>query len=218
MVDDAIVVMENISRLREDGMPPMKAAFQGSREIGFTIFSISMSLIAVFIPILLMAGIVGRLFREFAITLSTAILVSMLISLTTTPMMCAYLLKDETKIEHGRAYRINREGICVDALARYSRSLRWVLKHPWPIFDILLLTIALNFYLIVIIPKGFFPQQDTGILAGSVQGPQDASFAVMDNSISKLENVVKADPAVAERDFIYGWRRSTNGGSHLYRA
>jgi len=196
VVDDAIVVMENISRLREAGMSPMKAAFQGSKEIGFTILSISMSLIAVFIPILLMAGIVGRLFREFAITLSTAILVSMLISLTTTPMMCAYLLKDERTIEHGRAYRTTERGFTW-MLSTYSRSLTWVLKHPWPIFALLVLTVALNVYLIVIIPKGFFPQQDTGVITGNARGPQDASFPVMDNSILQIEKVIQADPAVA---------------------
>ncbi len=196
VVDDAIVVMENISRLREEGMPPMKAAFEGSREIGFTILSISMSLIAVFIPILLMAGIVGRLFREFAITLSTAILVSMLISLTTTPMMCAYLLKDEKEVKHGRAYRVTERGFTW-MLSTYSRSLTWVLKHPWPIFALLLLTVGLNFYLIAIIPKGFFPQQDTGVITGSARGPQDASFPVMDNSVLQIEKVIQADPAVA---------------------
>jgi multidrug efflux pump len=195
VVDDAIVVMENISRLRESGMSPMKAAFQGSSEIGFTIFSISLSLIAVFIPILLMAGIVGRLFREFAITLSTAIVVSMVISLTTTPMMCAYLLKNEAQTSHGRIYRSTEKGFAW-MLSQYSRSLTWVLKHPWPMLTLLLLTIALNFYLIVIIPKGFFPQQDTGAITGSVRGPQDASFPVMNNSIMQLENVIKADPAV----------------------
>ena len=212
VVDDAIVVMENISRLREAGMDPMKAAFQGSSEIGFTILSISMSLIAVFIPILFMAGIVGRLFREFAITLATAIVVSMLISLTTTPMMCAYLLKDESKIKHGRAYRVTERGFAW-MLSTYTRSLRWVLKHPWPIFALLLLTIALNFLLIYIIPKGFFPQQDTGVLSGSVQGPQDASFAVMNNSVLQLENVIKADPAVENVIAYTGGGGSTNGGS-----
>ena len=196
VVDDAIVVMENISRLREEGMPPMKAALQGSREIGFTILSISLSLIAVFIPILLMAGIVGRLFREFAITLSTAIVVSMLISLTTTPMMCAYLLKDEKTIKHGRAYQLSEKGFTW-MVSTYSRSLTWVLKHPWPIFAVLVLTVALNFYLIVIIPKGFFPQQDTGVITGNARGPQDASFPVMDNSILQIEKVIQADPAVA---------------------
>jgi len=196
VVDDAIVVMENISRLREEGMPPMKAAFQGSKEIGFTILSISISLIAVFIPILLMAGIVGRLFREFAITLSTAIVISMLISLTTTSMMCAYLLKDERAIKHGRAYRITERGFTW-MLSSYSRTLAWVLKHPAPMLILLLLTIALNFYLIDIIPKGFFPQQDTGVITGNARGPQDASFPIMDNSILQIEKVIQADPAVA---------------------
>jgi multidrug efflux pump len=196
VVDDAIVVMENISRLREEGMSPMKAAFEGSREIGFTILSISMSLIAVFIPILFMAGIVGRLFREFAITLSTAILVSMVISLTTTPMMCAYLLKDERTIKHGRAFRVTEKGFTW-VVSVYSRSLTWVLKHPLPMLVVLLLTIGLNFYLLFIIPKGFFPQQDTGVITGSARGPQDASFPVMDNSIQQIEKVIQADPAVA---------------------
>jgi multidrug efflux pump len=212
VVDDAIVVMENISRLREEGMPPMKAAFLGSSEIGFTILSISMSLIAVFIPILLMAGIVGRLFREFAITLSTAILVSMMISLTTTPMMCAYLLKDEKHIRHGRAYRITEQGFTW-MLSGYSRSLAWVLKHPGPMLTLLLLTIALNFYLIDIIPKGFFPQQDTGSITGSVRGPQDASFPIMNNSILKIEDVIKADPAVANVIAHTGGGGASNGGS-----
>jgi multidrug efflux pump len=196
VVDDAIVVMENISRLREEGMSPMKAAFEGSREIGFTILSISMSLIAVFIPILFMAGIVGRLFREFAITLATAILVSMVISLTTTPMMCAYLLKDERTIQHGRAFRVTEKGFTW-VVSVYSRSLTWVLKHPVPMLVVLLLTIGLNFYLISIIPKGFFPQQDTGVITGNARGPQDASFPVMDNSIQQIEKVIQADPAVA---------------------
>jgi multidrug efflux pump len=208
VVDDAIVVMENISRLREEGMSPMKAAFEGSREIGFTILSISMSLIAVFIPILLMAGIVGRLFREFAITLSTAIVMSMVVSLTTTPMMCAYILKDESKIKHGRVYRISEKGFS-SLLSGYSRSLKWVLDHPWPVFTLLLLTIGLNFYLMWIIPKGFFPQQDTGVLIGGVQGPQDASFPVMDNSVRALVDVIKGDPAVAH---VNAYTGSSNGG------
>jgi multidrug efflux pump len=136
------------------------------------------------------------LFREFAITLSTAIIVSMLISLTTTPMMCAYLLKDERTIKHGSAYRITERGFTW-MLSSYSRTLAWVLKHPAPMLILLLLTIALNFYLIVIIPKGFFPQQDTGVITGSARGPQDASFPIMDNSILQIEKVIQADPAVA---------------------
>ena len=211
VVDDAIVVMENISRHREAGMRPLQSAMLGSREIGFTVFSISMSLIAVFIPILLMAGIVGRLFREFAITLSTAILVSMVISLTTTPMMCAYLLKDESKIKHGRAYRISEKGFTW-MLSGYSKSLKWVLGHPGPVLTLLLLTIALNFYLITIIPKGFFPQQDTGAIVGGLQGPQDASFAVMNNSVMQIVSVVKADPAVAHVNAYTGGNGSSNGG------
>ena len=189
----------------------MKAALQGSKEIGFTILSISMSLIAVFIPILLMAGIVGRLFREFAITLSTAIVVSMLVSLTTTPMMCAHLLKDDRGVKHGRAYRLS-EKFFTGMLSGYSRSLKWVLKHPGLMLTVLLLTIALNFYVIAIIPKGFFPQQDTGAIMGQVQGPQDASFPVMNNSVLQLVNVIKADPAVANVNAYTGGNGSSNGG------
>jgi len=208
VVDDAIVVMENITRLREHGMSPMAAAFEGSRQIGFTIFSISMSLIAVFIPILLMAGIVGRLFREFAVTLSTAIVMSMIVSLTTTPMMCAYVLKDESKQKHGRLYQLSEKGFS-SLLSGYSKSLKFLLDHPGPVLAVLLLTIGLNFYLGWIIPKGFFPQQDTGALVGAVVGPQDASFPVMDNSVRQLVKVIKADPAVAH---VNAYTGSGNGG------
>ena len=211
VVDDAIVVMENISRHREGGMKPMQAAFLGSKEIVFTVFSISMSLIAVFIPILLMAGIVGRLFREFAVTLATAILVSMIISLTTTPMMCAYLLKDEHDVKHGRAYRVSEKGFQW-ILTGYSHSLTWVLKNPGLMLTVLLLVIGLNFYLIFVIPTGFFPQQDTGAIMGMVQGPQDASFPVMDNSVKQLVAVIKADPAVAHVNAYTGGQGSSNGG------
>jgi multidrug efflux pump len=208
VVDDAIVVMENISRLRESGMTPMKAALQGSKEIGFTILSMSTSLVAVFIPILMMAGIVGRLFREFAITLSTAIAVSMLVSLTTTPMMCAHLLKDEKEMEHGRLYRMSERGFSA-LISGYRRSLSWVLSHPGPMLTILLLVVALNFYIAYIIPKGFFPQQDTGAIVGAVRGPQDASFPVMNDSILRLVNVVKADPAVAN---VNAYAGNSNSG------
>jgi multidrug efflux pump len=155
-----------------------------------------------------MAGIVGRLFREFAITLSTAILVSMLISLTTTPMMCAYILKDEREMKHGRLFQLS-ERFFSGMLSKYSRSLKWVLDHPGPMLTILLITIGLNFYLIDIIPKGFFPQQDTGAIVGGVQGPQDASFAVMDNSVRSLVGVIKADPAVAN---VNAYTGQSNGG------
>ena len=209
VVDDAIVVMENITRHLEAGMQPFAAALKGAKEIGFTVFSISMSLVAVFIPILLMGGIVGRLFREFAITLSTAIVVSMIISVTTTPMMCAHLLKQHKKEEkHGRFYRIS-ERFFDGMLHGYRRSLEWVLQNPGLVLVILIMVVALNVVLIIKIPKGFFPQQDTGALVGGVQGPQDASFPVMDQSIQALVKTVKADPAVAN---VVGYVGTGNGG------
>ncbi len=208
VVDDAIVVMENISRHLEQGMTPFAAALKGSREIGSTIFTISMSLIAVFIPILLMGGIVGRLFREFAVTLSTAILISMVISLTTTPMMCAYILKEHKTEKHGAMYRTS-ERFFEGMLSTYRHSLTWVLDNPFLTLIVLLLVIALNVVVMVEIPKGFFPQQDTGALIGAVQGPQDASFAVMNDSIKRLVGVIKADPAVANVNAYVG---NGNGG------
>jgi len=211
VVDDAIVVMENIARHLEDGMPPLRAALRGAQEIGFTVFSISVSLIAVFIPILLMAGVVGRLFREFAVTLSTAILVSMVISLTTTPTMCAYLLKSERSRRHGRIYRAN-ERFFGGLLYGYRHSLAWVLRNPGLMVLVLLATMALNVALIVRIPKGFFPQQDTGAIAGGMQGPQDASFAVMDNSSRRLSDVIMADPAVAHVVTFTGGAGASNSG------
>ena len=169
VVDDAIVVMENITRHLENGMKPFAAALKGAEEIGFTVFTISISLIAVFIPLLLMGGIVGRLFREFAVTLSTAILVSMMISLTTTPMMCAYLLRNEGAEKHGRLYMAS-ENFFDWVLSLYRGSLQWVLDHPAPTLVVLFLTVALNGVLIVKIPKGFFPQEDTGSIAGGCRG------------------------------------------------
>lgn len=208
VVDDAIVVMENISRYLEQGIPPVEAALKGAKEIGPTVFTISVSLIAVFIPLLLMGGIVGRLFREFAVTLSTAIIVSMVISLTTTPMMCAHLLKEHKQDKHGPMYRAS-EKFFSWMLATYRHSLLWVLDNPGLMLVVLLLTIALNVAVIIKIPKGFFPQQDTGAIYGGVQGPQDASFAVMDNSIRQLVKVIMADPAVANVNAYCG---SGNGG------
>jgi multidrug efflux pump len=211
VIDDAIVVMENISRYLEQGMEPLEAALLGAKEIGFTVFSISISLVAVFIPILLMAGIVGRLFREFAVTLATAIIVSMIISLTTTPMMCAHLLKPEKPEEHGRLYQWS-EKFFSGMLSVYRISLEWVLDNPLFTLGVLALTIALNFFLIVRIPKGFFPQQDTGALVGAVQGPQDASFPFMNSSVLALVNVIKADPAVANVNAYTGGNGASNGG------
>ena len=211
VVDDAIVVMENISRHLEQGMEPFKAALLGAREIGFTVFSISVSLIAVFIPILMMGGIVGRLFREFAITLSTAIVVSMVISLTTTPTMCAYLLKHERPEDHGRMYRTS-EKFFTWMLETYRRSLLWALDNSALMLVVLLFTIALNVVLIYRIPKGFFPQQDTGAIVGGVQGPQDSSFPAMSDSVRRLVAVIKSDPAVANVNAYTGGNGSTNTG------
>ncbi|MGB6387654.1 MAG: efflux RND transporter permease subunit [Terriglobales bacterium] len=211
VVDDAIVVMENISRHLEAGMEPYAAALQGAKEIGFTVFSISMSLIAVFIPILMMGGIVGRLFREFAVTLSTAIIVSMVVSLTTTPTMCAHLLKEAKKEQHGRIYQWS-EKFFTWMLDTYRSTLVWVLDNSVLMLTVLILIIALNIVVIIKIPKGFFPQQDTGAVVGGLQGPQDASFPVMDNSIKQLVGVIKSDPAVANVIAFTGGGGNTNSG------
>jgi multidrug efflux pump len=209
VVDDAIVVMENITRHVESGMEPFAAAMQGAQEIGFTVFSISMSLIAVFIPILLMGGIIGRLFREFAVTLATAIVISMIISLTTTPCMCAHVLKVHREGEkHNFLYR-SSEKIFNGMVSIYRRSLTWVLDNPGLMLVVLLLTIALNVLVLFKIPTGFFPQQDTGVIMGQVQGPQDASFPLMNFSTVSLVNIVKSDPAVAH---VLSYTGSGNGG------
>jgi multidrug efflux pump len=212
VVDDAIVVMENIARHLEDGMSPFAAALKGASEIGFTVFTISISLIAVFIPLLMMGGIVGRLFREFAVTLSTAVFVSMIISLTTTPMMCAYLLKNERKKEHGRVYMAT-EHVFDWVLSIYRHSLHWVLDHPALTLIVLFITIALNVVVIIKIPKGFFPQQDTGAISGGVQGPQDSSFFAMNDSVQQIVGVIKKDPAVANVIGFTGGSSATNSGS-----
>jgi multidrug efflux pump len=211
VVDDAIVVMENITRHIENGMEPYAAAMKGAKEIGFTVFSISVSLIAVFIPILLMGGIVGRLFREFAITLSTAIAVSMVISLTTTPCMCAYLLKPDAAEKHGRMYKAS-DKFFVGMLSFYRRTLLWSLDNSTLMLVVLALVIALNVVIVMVIPKGFFPQQDTGVVFGGVQGPQDASFAVMNDSVKKLVSVIKSDPGVDNVVAFTGGQGATNGG------
>jgi multidrug efflux pump len=195
VVDDAIVVIENITRYLEQGMAPMQAALRGAGEIAFTVLSISISLVTVFTPILLMGGIVGRLFREFAVTLSIAILVSLVISLTTTPMMCAVLLKRESDQQHGKLYKTTGAGF--DWLVHhYGRSLRWVLRHQFLVLCILLVTVALNFYLFAIVPKGFFPQQDTGMLIGVAQGTEDISFQSMSKKLLRFVQIVKTNPDV----------------------
>jgi multidrug efflux pump len=216
VVDDAIVVMENIARHLENGMEPFAAALKGAEEIGFTVFTISISLIAVFIPLLMMGGIVGRLFREFAVTLSTAVFVSMVISLTTTPMMCAYFLKNERKEKHGRLYMAS-EKFFDWVLSLYRDSLRWVLDHPAITLGVLFITIVLNVVLIIKIPKGFFPVEDTGAISGSIRGPQDSSFPAMDDSSRQIGAVINKDPAVANVIAFTGGSGATNTGS-LYVA
>ncbi len=199
VVDDAIVVLENISRHVEDGMEPRQAALRGAREVGFTVLSISLSLVAVFIPIMAMGGIVGRLFREFALTLSVAIFVSLLVSLTTTPAMCARLLKARREDRQGR-----REGRASRAIGRflerlsagYGRTLAVALRHPRSVMLILLATVGLNVWLYVIVPKGFFPQQDTGRMTGFVQADQAISFQAMRQKMVAFVDIVRQDPAV----------------------
>ena len=212
VVDDAIVVMENITRHLENGVAPFAAALKGAQEIGFTVLAMSTSLIAVFIPILMMGGIIGRLFREFAVTLSCAIIMSLALSLTTTPCMCAHLLKTPRKGEkHNWIYRAS--GRVVDGLLRtYRHSLLWALDNPMLMLIMLGLTIALNVVVIVKIPKGFFPVQDTGGIQGSVRGPQDASFRVMRDSILALVNIIRADPAVEHVESDAGGRNASNSG------
>jgi multidrug efflux pump len=195
VVDDAIVVIENISRHIEDGMPPLEATFLGAKEIGFTVLSISVSLVAVFIPILLMGGIVGRLFREFAVTLSVAIGISMLISLTTTPMMCAALLKSNRDAQHGWLYRAS-ERIFQGLLRLYEKTLSKALQFHGVTMLVMLSTLGLTVYLYVIIPKGFFPQQDTGRLVGTIQADQGTSFQAMSKVIIQFAGAVSEDPAV----------------------
>ncbi len=206
VVDDAIVVIENITRYLEAGDSPMEAALKGSREIGFTVLSMSVSLIAVFIPILLMGGVVGRLFREFAVTLSVAIAVSLCVSLTTTPMMCAKFLKSHKDIKHGKLYRAT-ERVFQGSLDTYSRGLRWVLRHQPLMLVVTAATLCFSVYLYIVVPKGFFPQQDTGRMSGSILGAQDLSFPAMQQKLKQYTDIVMSDPAVASMS------ANTGGGS-----
>jgi multidrug efflux pump len=213
VVDDAVVVIENISRYREQGMSPFDAAVRGAREIGFTVVSISVSLVAVFIPILLMGGIVGRLFREFAATLSTAVAVSMVISLTTTPMMCARLLRPESGEPHGRFDRASQR-IFDRAQAGYARGLSWVLRHLRFTLAIALATLALSVYFFLVIPKGFFPEQDTGRLMGAIMADQDTSFQSMRDRLTDFVNIIKNDPSV---DHVIGFAGGNAGSVNSAR-
>jgi multidrug efflux pump len=211
VVDDAIVVIENISRHLEDGMSPFEAAMLGSKEIGFTVLSMSTSLIAVFIPILLMGGIVGRLFREFAVTLSVAIMVSLIVSLTTTPMLSAKFLQAHNKRRHGWFYRLGERALKRLA-AEYERGLRWVLQHQGLVLTITVLTFVLNVYLYILVPKGFFPEQDAGRIGGQVQGQQDVSFPEMKKKVLALAAIVGKDPGVQDVTAFAGGRGNTNAG------
>ena len=205
VVDDAIVVLENITRHVENGMSPLEASLKGAGEVGFTVLSMSISLIAVFIPILLMGGIIGRLFREFAMTISIAIVISLAVSLATTPMMCAVLLRGETGQPHGRIYQAS-ERFFEGMLNLYKRTLAAALQHPAMMMLILAVVFGLNFYLYDVIPKGFFPQQDTGRMVGSIQADQSISFQLMQQKLAQFVGIIKKDPAV---DAVVGF---TGGG------
>jgi multidrug efflux pump len=195
VVDDAIVVLENVTRYIEEGMTPFQAALKGANEVGFTVLSMSISLIAVFIPILMMGGIIGRLFREFAVVISISILISLAVSLSTTPMMCSVLLKPVAGERHGRLY-LASERVFDAMLNAYRRSLTVALDHPRSIVALLVLVIGLNVYLYDVIPKGFFPQQDTGRMIGIIQADQSISFQLMRQKLTQFVNIIKQDPAV----------------------
>ena len=207
VVDDAIVVIENIMRYLEQGMHPYAAALKGAQEIGFTVLTMSISLVAVFIPLLLMGGIVGRLFREFAVTLSVAIAISMVVSLTATPMMCAHLLREQSS--HGWLYRVSERGFNAVVNA-YGRALTIVLRHSFITLLVLLATIALNVVLVARVPKGFFPQQDTGRMNGSIIADQDTSFTAMDTILQRYVNIIAADQGV---DTVNGFTGGGRGGA-----
>ena len=211
VVDDAIVVLENVNRHLEQGIKPVQAAFLGAKEIGFTVLSMSTSLVAVFIPILMMGGIVGRLFREFAVTLSAAIGVSLVVSLTTTPMMCAKLLRPIDKEKHGRLYRASERAF--DLLRNgYARSLRVVLAHKAVTLLITILTAVLSVVLYGVVPKGFFPQQDTGRLGGSIQAEQDISFQAIREKMNSYVEIIMQDPAVDTVTGFVGGGGTANTG------
>jgi multidrug efflux pump len=207
VVDDAIVVLENIARHVEEGMPRVQAALQGAKEVGFTVVSISISLIAVFLPILLMGGLLGRLFREFAVTLSIAILVSLAISLTTTPMMCAIFLR--AGVAKGSLEGPKKKTLFDRALSVYARTLTWSLRHSLLTIVVLAVTIGLNVWLITIIPKGFFPVEDTGRMMGGIQADQSISFQAMEKKLTQLADIVQHDPAV---ESVVGFTGQGSGG------
>jgi multidrug efflux pump len=211
VVDDAIVVLENTQRHIEEGVTPYHAALRGAGEVAFTVLSMSLSLIAVFIPILLMGGIVGRLFREFAVTLSAAVAVSLLVSLTTTPMLCARWLKPADKTRYGRLYRWS-ESAYTTCLHYYERSLTWALNHGAWLMLLMLATVGLNVYLYAIVPKGFFPVQDVGRVVGTLQADQSISFAAMQQKLADFVEIVRKDPAVENVVGFAGGQQLSNTG------
>ncbi len=210
VVDDAIVVLENITRHVEAGMPRRQAALLGAREVGFTVLSMSLSLIAVFVPILLMGGLVGRIFREFAMTLSIAILISLVVSLTTTPMMCAYIAMYRPQHRRSRWY-VASERVFDWMLRSYDRTLQRALRRPALVMLVLLLTIVLNIYLFIIVPKGLFPQQDTGRMVGGLQADQSISFQMMRQKLRQFVRIVGEDPAVASVVGFTGGGQTNSG-------
>src|SRR6201999_2920543 len=208
VVDDAIVVLENITRHFDAGMSRVEATLLGAREVGFTVLSMSISLIAVFVPILLMGGLVVRLFREFAMTITIAIVISLVISLTTTPMMCAILLRSDRGLAHGRIYRAS-ERVFEAMLSAYRWTLAIALRHPRLVMLILAATLGLNFHLYAVVPKGFVPQQDTGLLIGSIKADQHTSFQLMRQKLTQFIDIVKDDPAV---DTVVGFTGGSGPG------
>ncbi|HUJ46335.1 MAG TPA: efflux RND transporter permease subunit [Rhizomicrobium sp.] len=213
VVDDAIVVLENVTRHVEAGMPRLQAALLGAREVSFTVLSMSLSLIAVFLPILLMGGIVGKLFREFAVTLATAIMVSLIISLTTTPMMCAYLTIARKEDEDDRGVMHVARRVYESAQGFYGRTLGWALANPGTILFILFFTIAMNFWLFGVVNKGFFPQQDSGLLAGNIRADQSISFQAMEQKFRQIMKIIHADPNVQNVVGFTGGGGGRGGGS-----
>ena len=214
VVDDAIVVLENISRHIESGLTPFQAALLGAKEVGFTVLSMSLSLIAVFIPILLMGGVPGRLFREFSVVLSAAIIVSLFVSLTMTPMMCARLLRSKEELSTGWFYR-KSEQVFEAVLSFYRRSLSWALRHSLITITILIVVIGLNIFLYRIIPMGFFPQQDTGALQGSIQADQNISFQAMQRKLISTMEIIRSDPAVDSVSGFTGGGQRNSGGMYI---
>jgi len=217
VVDDAIVVIENIARYLERGMRPLDAALKGASEIAFTVLSMSTSLVAVFIPILLMGGIVGRLFREFAVTLSVAIIVSLVVSLTTTPMMCAQLLKSQHGRAHGPLYRVFERAF-EWLLHGYETSLSWVLRHARLTLLVAAITVCVNVYLYMIVPKGFFPEQDTGRIMGAIQADQDTSFQALQQKLTHFVTIVMADPAVDTAVAFTGGNQGSANTGRMFMA